>query len=108
MSRFTKKLVLGFAILFIATFTFNANLLAAQNKRPYRIVVVTHGQAVDPFWAVVKNGVEQAATDMRVTVEYESPSVFDVTAMAKMIDDAVTTDPDGLVVSIPDPDALGP
>ncbi|RMG94274.1 MAG: LacI family transcriptional regulator, partial [Chloroflexi bacterium] len=31
-----------------------------------RIVVVSHGQASDPFWSVVKNGVDQAAQDMGV------------------------------------------
>jgi simple sugar transport system substrate-binding protein len=25
-----------------------------------RIVVVTHGQATDPFWSVVKNGADEA------------------------------------------------
>lgn len=82
---------------------------AAQGEpRPYRIVVVTHGQAADPFWSVVKNGVDQAAVDMRVTVEYQAPSTFDMVAMAQLIDAVVATDPDGLVVSIPDYDALGP
>jgi simple sugar transport system substrate-binding protein len=75
--------------------------------RPIRIVVVSHGQASDPFWSVVKNGVDQAATDMRVTVEYQAPSTFDMVAMSQLIDAAVATEPDGLVVSIPDADALG-
>ena len=30
------------------------------------IAVVTHGQASDPFWSVVQNGVNQAAEDMGV------------------------------------------
>ena len=29
-----------------------------------RVVVVSHGQASDPFWSVVKNGVDQAAQDL--------------------------------------------
>jgi simple sugar transport system substrate-binding protein len=77
--------------------------------RPYRFVVVSHGQASDPFWSVVQNGVAQAGKDMRVTVEYQAPggSTFDVVAMAQLIDAAVASEPDGLVVSIPDADALG-
>jgi len=85
----------------------NATALA-QEERPYRIVVVTHGQASDPFWSVVKNGVDQAATDMRVSVEYQAPATFDMVAMSQLIDAAVASEPDGLVVSNPDPDALGP
>ncbi len=79
----------------------------AADMRDIRIVVVSHGQASDPFWSVVKNGVDQAAKDMRVTVEYQAPGTFDMVAMAQLIDAAVATEPDGLVVSIPDADALG-
>lgn len=79
----------------------------AGEMRPYRIIVVTHGQASDPFWSVVKRGVDDAARDMRVTVEYQAPGTFDMVAMSQLIDAAVASGPDALVVSIPDPDALG-
>lgn len=80
---------------------------AAQAARSdIRIVVVSHGQASDPFWSVVKNGVDAAAADMGVTVEYQAPQTFDMVAMSQLIDAAVASSPDGLVVSIPDPDAL--
>jgi simple sugar transport system substrate-binding protein len=45
--------------------------VSAQGKE--RIIVVTHGQANDSFWSVVKNGVSQAAKDYGVTVDYEAP-----------------------------------
>ncbi len=77
-------------------------------QSPARFVVVTHGQASDPFWSVVKNGVDQAAKDMGVTVEYQSPQKFDMVAMSRLIDAAVASKPDGLVVSIPDAAALSP
>ena len=41
-----------------------------------RFVVVSHGQASDPFWSVVKNGVDQAAADLGVTVEYRAPGTL--------------------------------
>src|SRR5712692_6339403 len=74
-----------------------------------KFYVVTHGQASDPFWSVVKKGVDQAAHDMCVTAHYEAPTgtTFDVVAMSHLIDDAVATHPDGLVVSIPDAAGLG-
>lgn len=70
------------------------------------IVVVSHGQASDPFWSVVQNGVAQAGEDMGVNVQYQAPGTFDMVAMSQLIDAAVATSPDGLVVSIPDADAL--
>ncbi len=80
----------------------------AVNQRDFRFVVVTHGQASDPFWSVAANGVDAAAADMGVTVEYQAPETFDMVAMSDLIDAAVASQPDGLVVSIPDADALGP
>jgi len=77
-------------------------------QRDLRFVVVTHGQASDPFWSVAANGVDAAAEDMGVTVEYQAPETFDMVAMSQLIDAAVASQPDGLVVSIPDADALGP
>ncbi len=75
--------------------------------KDFRFVVVTHGQASDPFWSVVKNGVDQAAKDLGVTVEYNAPDTYNMPQMAQLIDAAVASKPDGLVVSIPDAEALG-
>ena len=83
-------------------------LATSAMAQQYRFVVVVHGQASDPFWSVVKNGVDEAAKDMDVNVEYRAPTTFDMVQMAQLIDAAVASQPDGLVVSIPDADALGP
>ena len=72
------------------------------------IIVVSHGQASDPFWSVVKNGVEKAAEHTGANVDYRAPETFDMVVMSQLIDAAVNQEPDGLVVSIPDADALGP
>lgn len=72
------------------------------------IAVVTHGQANDAFWSVVKNGVEAAAKDSGAKVTYRAPESFDMVAMSRLIDAAVNQKPDGLVVSLPDASALGP
>lgn len=79
----------------------------AQDPQP-TILVVTHGQASDPFWSIVKNGAMQAAKDANAKVEYRAPETFDMVTMSKLIDAAVNQKPAGLVISNPDPDALGP
>jgi simple sugar transport system substrate-binding protein len=71
-----------------------------------RFVAVTHGVSANPFWSVVINGLDDAARDMGVRVEYQAPSTFDMVAMSELIDAAVASRPDGLVVSVPDPGAL--
>jgi simple sugar transport system substrate-binding protein len=102
------KYLVRILLVFLVVFAIVGTVSAQEGMRPYRIVVVTHGQAADAFWSVVQNGVEQAGKDMRVTVEYQSLSTFDMVAMSQLIDAVVASDPDGLVVSIPDADALGP
>ena len=81
-------------------------VVGLAQKKPH-IIVVTHGQVSDSFWLVVKNGVDQAAKDTGAQVDYRSPEKFDMVAMAQLIDAAVASKPNGLVVSIPDADALG-
>ena len=72
-----------------------------------RIIVVSHGQQNDPFWSIVKNGVDAAAADTGADVQYRAPATFDMPEMAKLIDNAVASKPDGIVVSFPDASALG-
>ena len=78
---------------------------SAAQAQDVNIIVVSHGQANDPFWSVVKNGVDAAAKDMAVTVDYRAPETFDMVVMSQLIDAAVNQEPDGLIVSIPDADA---
>jgi simple sugar transport system substrate-binding protein len=73
-----------------------------------RIAVVTHGQASDPFWAIVKKGVDDAARRTDIAYSYRAPDTYDVKRMRAMIDDAISARLDGLVVSLPDVKALAP
>jgi simple sugar transport system substrate-binding protein len=81
----------------------SADQRAPNGERTVRIAVITHGAAASAFWAIVKNGVDAAARQMNVAVTYRSPDTFDVDRMKELIDNAVDSHPDGLVVSIPDP-----
>ena len=64
--------------------------------------MVTHGQAADSFWLIVQNGADAAAEETNSDLEYRSPGNFDLAAMAQLIDAAVASKPDGLIVTIPD------
>jgi simple sugar transport system substrate-binding protein len=73
------------------------------------IEVVTHGQAMDGFWGVVRNGFKQAASDFGVSYNYSAPDAeSDMVKMSQLIDAAVAKNPSGIIVSIPNPEALGP
>jgi simple sugar transport system substrate-binding protein len=78
-------------------------------KNAIKIEVVTHGQAIDGFWGVVRNGVKAGAADMGVSVNYSAPDAeSDMVKMSQLIDAAVTKKPTGIVVSIPNAEALSP
>lgn len=99
-----KSLVTGLVAAAAMTLAVTVPASAQQSGR---IIVVSHGQANDPFWSVVKNGVTAAGEDMKVQVDYRAPETFDMVAMGQLIDAAVNQKPAGLIVSIPDASALG-
>jgi simple sugar transport system substrate-binding protein len=68
-----------------------------------RIAVVTHGQASSAFWTIVRNGVEAGARQMDALVTYRAPDVYSLDKMVALIDRAIASRPDGLVVSLPEP-----
>ena len=105
--RFGRKL---FGSLAVAGAVLGSALVLGAPARAAEItiVAVTHGQASDPFWSIVKNGMMQAAEDQKVRVDYRAPETFDMVAMGQLIDAAVNQQPAGLIVSVPDADALGP
>jgi len=103
------QLIALFVAVMLAMVGFGSQTLGQDtgDRSDLRFVVVTHGQASDPYWSVVQNGVNQAAKDMGVQVEYQAPDTFDMVAMSQLIDAAVASQPDGMAIAIPDADALG-
>src|SRR5258708_13284528 len=102
MSKLTNlRIAAAFALATLAI-----PMSAIAQKKP-NIIVVTKGKVSESFWVVVKNGVQQAAKETDSNVEYRAPEKFDMVALSQLIDAAVASKPDGLIVSIPDADALG-
>ena len=92
-----KKIILALSAVMLMTGAANAE----------RYVMVTHGEGKDPFWPVVQKGGEDAARHVGADFEYIFTPSGDMADMAKSIAAAAATQPDGMVVSLPDPDALG-
>lgn len=105
MNKFFRlTLVLSLLVMAFASYS----VVGAQEcDTVYNIAVVTHGQASDPFWSVVANGIADADAELDcVETTYQAPETFDMVAMSQLIDAAVASSPDGLIVSNPDPSAL--
>jgi len=69
-----------------------------------QFAVVTHGSAGDAFWDVVQKGALAAGDDLGVGVDYQSDG--DPQRQSQLIEAAVNSDVDGIVVSMANPDAL--
>ena len=84
-----------------------AALLVSGAAYAERFVMITHTQGTDPFWPVVQKGGEDAAKAVGAEFEYNFAPSGDMADMARLIEAASATQPDGIVVSLPDADALG-
>ena len=84
-----------------------AALLVSGAASAERFVMITHTQGTDPFWPVVQKGGEDAARAVGAEFEYNFAPSGDMADMARLIEAATATQPDGIVVSLPDADALG-
>lgn len=81
--------------------------IAASGAAAQRYVMITHTQGTDPFWPVVEKGGRDAAESIGAEFEYNYDPSGDMAGMAKLIEAAAATQPDGIIVSLPDADALG-
>lgn len=104
----TRTIRFAFLLLLVVASSGVGLATATAQDAQLRFVIVSHGQASDPFWSVVQRGTEAASEDLGVEVEYQAPTTYDMVAMSQLIDAAVASQPDGLVVSIPDAEALSP
>lgn len=80
----------------------------AQDSDAIDIIMITHGAASDSFWAPIKKGGEDAAAAVGATFSYQAPAGgADMVAMTDLIRAAISQEPDGLIVTVPDVAALG-
>ena len=71
-----------------------------------RFVLISHAPDSDSWWNTIKNSVKEASETMQVQVDYRNPSTGDLADMARIIEQSIASNPDGLIVSIADFDVL--
>ena len=102
-NKIVLKIIL---VLFVAMSCSDNKNKTEKPTNPITIKMVTHGQATDPFWSVVRNGAKDAAESLGINFNYQSPQTFDMITMSQIIDAVISTNPDGLIISVPDLNAL--
>lgn len=71
-----------------------------------RFVLVSHAPDSDSWWNTIKNAIELAGKQMDVTVEYRNPPTGDLADMARIVEQAAASSPDGIISTIADYDVL--
>lgn len=97
-----KKSILALAAAAVA-FAGLANPAAAEGER---YVLVSHAPDSDSWWNTIKNAIKVAGDQMGVTVEYRNPPTGDLADMARIIEQATASKPDGIISTIADFDVL--
>ena len=71
-----------------------------------RFVLISHAPDSDSWWNTIKNAVIVAGEQMDVTVEYRNPPTGDLADMARIVEQAIASEPDGIILTIADFDVL--
>ncbi|WP_296428007.1 sugar ABC transporter substrate-binding protein [Yoonia sp.] len=69
-------------------------------------ILVSHAPDSDSWWNTVKNGIALAGEQMGVNVEYRNPPTGDLADMARIIEQAAASNPDGIITTLADFDVL--
>ena len=99
VSKISLGVLMALGILSAAA----APAMAASHER---FVMIYHSPDSDSWWNTVKNGVKIAADQMNVTVDIRNPTTGDLADMARIVQQATASNPDGIIVTIADFDVL--
>ena len=71
-----------------------------------RFVLISHADDADSWWNTIKNAIKEAGAAVDAKVEYRNPPTGDLADMARIVEQAVASNPDGIIVTIADFDVL--
>jgi simple sugar transport system substrate-binding protein len=71
-----------------------------------RYVLVSHAPDSDSWWNTIRNGIALAGEQMGVEVEYRNPPTGDLADMARIIEQAAASGPNGIITTLADYDVL--
>jgi len=86
-----------------APLAMTATTAAAEGER---YILVSHAPDSDSWWNTIKNGIELAGKQMGVEVEYRNPPTGDLADMARIIQQAAASKPNGIITTLSDYDVL--
>lgn len=79
-----------------------APMMATSPAQAERYVLVSHAPDSDSWWNTIKNALALAGEQMGVEVEYRNPPTGDIADMARIIQQAAASGPDGIITTLAD------
>ncbi len=83
-----------------------AGTIGTAQAEGEKFILVSHAPDSDSWWNTIKNGITLAGEQMGVEVEYRNPPTGDIADMARIIQQAAASNPDGIITTLADPDVL--
>jgi simple sugar transport system substrate-binding protein len=71
-----------------------------------RFVLVSHADDADSWWNTIKTALSEASAQLDVKTEYRNPPTGDLADMARIVEQVIASNPDGIILPITDYDVL--
>ncbi len=104
MNKLLSKLALAATVALAPLAMTGAAVADGHEKLKY--VLVSHAPDSDSWWNTIKNGIALAGDQMGVDVEYRNPPTGDLADMARIIEQASASGPNGIITTLADFDVL--
>lgn len=92
MKKRLSSIILSLAMLF-------SPAAVAEGER---FVLISHAPDSDSWWNTIKNAIREGGDHLGVKVEYRNPPTGDLADMARIIEQAAASNPDGIITTIAD------
>lgn len=102
MSKTWKRLAVAAAIAALPL----AGTVGTAHAEGESFILVSHAPDSDSWWNTIKNGIALAGKQVGANVEYRNPPTGDIADMARIIEQAAASNPDGIITTLADPDVL--
>ena len=97
-----KKLALASAVAALSL----GGVAGTAQAEGETFILVSHAPDSDSWWNTIKNGIALAGEQVGAEVEYRNPPTGDIGDMARIIEQAAASNPDGIITTLADFDVL--
>lgn len=94
---------ISLSLIALACAALPAHVVAEEQDR---YVLISHAPDSDSWWNTIKNAIREAGETHNVDVQYRNPTSGDLADMARITQQTVASNPDGIIISIADFDVL--